>query len=210
MILVVHAIKCFYFVWLHFLRLLAESREGSSERLDQEVALSKAVDTMALGMETNSESSKVKKEKHHEYEHEYREKYSTAEVPSNSVVANQQTGTPQESDTNVLRVNDELHLLGDSLDEKPSEEVGMLSYQRKVTVLYELLLVCLAAADTGEDNKRYNRQRKGYDARHRVAFRLLATWFDVEWIKMVCKFNLLSLFHLWACSIQCRVSKSKN
>ncbi|XWS42129.1 hypothetical protein CRYUN_Cryun17cG0142300 [Craigia yunnanensis] len=146
-----------------FLRLLAEeSGEGSLERLDQE----------------------VKKEKHREYEHEYREKYSTAEVPSNSVVANQQTETPQESDTNVLRGNDEHHLLGDSLDEKPAEEVGMLSYQRKVTVLYELLSACLAAADTHEDNKRYNRGRKGYDARHRVAFRLLATWFDVEWIKM--------------------------
>ncbi|KAK6237372.1 hypothetical protein QUC31_002841 [Theobroma cacao] len=168
-----------------FLRLLAEeSEDGSSERLDQEVALSKAVDTMTLGMETNSESSKVKKEKHREYEHEYREKYSTAEVPSNSEVANRQIETTQESNTYVHCGNDELHVLDGSLDEKPAEEVGMLSYQRKVTVLYELLSACLAAADTREDNKRYTRRRKGYDARHRVALRLLATWFDVEWIKM--------------------------
>ena len=178
------------------MRLLAEeSGESSSERLnlDQEV-LSKAVDTMALGMETNSESSKVKRKKHREYEHEYREKYSTVEVASNSVVANQQTKSPQESDTNVFRGNDDLHVPGDSLDEKPAEEVGMLSYQRKVTVLYELLSACLAAADTREDNKRYTRRRKGYDARHRAALRLLATWFDVEWIKMVCKLKLLSFF----------------
>ncbi|XVF15860.1 hypothetical protein REPUB_Repub09cG0192700 [Reevesia pubescens] len=168
-----------------FLRLLAEeSDEGCSERLDKEVALSKAVDTMALGMETNSESSKVKKEKHREYEHEYREKYST-EVPSNPVVENQQTETPQESDdTNFLCGNDDHHVVGDSLDEKPAEEVGVLSYQRKVMVLCELLSGCLAAADTREDNKSYNRRRKGYDARHRVAFRLLTTWFDIEWIKM--------------------------
>ncbi|XP_022751432.1 uncharacterized membrane protein YFL034W-like isoform X2 [Durio zibethinus] len=167
-----------------FLRLLAEeSGEGSSERLDQEV-LSKAVDTMALGMETNSESSMVKKEKHREYELEYREKYSTVEVPSNSVVANEQTEILQESNTNGLRGNENRHVVGDSLDEKPAEEVGMLSYQKKLTVLYELLSACLAAADTREDNKKYNRRRKGYDARHRVALRLLATWFDVEWIKM--------------------------
>ncbi|XVE82527.1 hypothetical protein DITRI_Ditri16bG0012100 [Diplodiscus trichospermus] len=169
-----------------FMRLLAqESGEASSERLDlEQEVLSKAVDTMALGMETNSESSKVKKEKHREYEHEYREKYSTAELPSKSVMANQQTETLRETDANVLHRNDGLRVLGDSLDEKPAEEVGMLSYHRKVTVLYELLSACLAAADTHEDNKKYTRRRKGYDARHRVALRLLATWFDVEWIKM--------------------------
>ncbi|XVF17983.1 hypothetical protein REPUB_Repub10bG0172400 [Reevesia pubescens] len=141
-----------------FLRLLAEeSGEGSSKRSDEEIALSKAVDAM---------------------------KYSTAEEPSKSVIANQQIETPEESDTNMLCANDDRLVLADSLDEKPAEEVRMLSYQRKMTVLYELLSACLAAADTREDNKKYNRRRKGYDARHRVAFRLLATWFDVEWIKM--------------------------
>ncbi|XVF59731.1 hypothetical protein PTKIN_Ptkin07bG0299300 [Pterospermum kingtungense] len=163
-----------------FLRLLAEEGgEGSSEAmdLDKEV-LSKSVDTMALDMETNSESSQVKKQKHREFEHEYREKYAT-EVPSESVVAN-----PQESNTNVLHGDDEIHLLGDSFDDEPAEEVMMLSYKTKVTVLYELLSACLAAADTHEDNKKLTRRRRGYDARHRVALRLLATWFDIEWIKM--------------------------
>ncbi|KAK8687295.1 hypothetical protein V6N13_086120 [Hibiscus sabdariffa] len=168
-----------------FLRLLAEEREEiSSERLEQEIALSKAVDSMALSMETNSESSLVKKEKSRKYEQECREKYSTAEVPSNSAVANHPIETLPESDTCVLRGNDDHNLMGDSLNEKPAEEVWMLTYHRKVMVLYELLSACLAAAEIREDNKKYTRRRKGYDARHRVALRLLTAWFDIEWIKM--------------------------
>ncbi|KAA3474427.1 transmembrane and coiled-coil domain-containing protein 4-like isoform X1 [Gossypium australe] len=168
-----------------FMRLIAEqSEEGSSERLEQEIALSKAVDAMAFSMETNSESSQVKKEKSRKYEQEYREKYSTPEVPPNSVMENQPIVTPPESDSNVLCGSDNHHLLCDSLNEKPTEEVGMLTYQRKVMVLYELLSACLAAADTREDSKKYTRRRKGYDARHRVALRLLTSWFDIEWIKM--------------------------
>ncbi|KAK8710424.1 hypothetical protein V6N13_145748 [Hibiscus sabdariffa] len=168
-----------------FLRLLAEEREEiSSERLEQEIALSKAVDSMTLSMETNSESSLVKKEKSRKYEQECREKYSTAEVPSNSAVANQPIETLPESDTSVLRGNDDNNLMGDSLNEKPAEEVWMLTYHRKVMVLYELLSACLAAAEIREDNKKCTRRRKGYDARHRVALRLLTTWFDIEWIKM--------------------------
>lgn len=168
-----------------FMRLIAEqSEEGSSERLEQEIALSKAVDAMAFSMETNSESSQVKKEKSRKYEQEYREKYSTPEVPPNSVMKNQPIVTPPESDSNVLCGTDNHHLMCDSLNEKPTEEVWMLTYQRKVMVLYELLSACLAAADTREDSKKYTRRRKGYDARHRVALRLLTSWFDIEWIKM--------------------------
>ncbi|KAL4362892.1 hypothetical protein GQ457_04G020770 [Hibiscus cannabinus] len=181
-----------------FLRLLAEEgEEGTSERLEQEIALSKAVDSMASSMETNSKSSQVKKEKSREYEQECREKYSPAEVPSNSVVANQPIETPQESDTSVICGNDDHNLMDNSLNEKPVEGVGMLTYHRKVMVLYELLSASLAAAETSEDSNKYNQRRKGYDARHRVALRLLTTWFDIEWIKMVCNHNLLSLFHLF-------------
>ncbi|KAH1082055.1 hypothetical protein J1N35_021816 [Gossypium stocksii] len=168
-----------------FMRLIAEqSEEGSSERLEQEIALSKAVDAMAFSMETNSESSQVKKEKSRKYEQEYREKYSTPEVPPNSVMESQPIVTPPGSDSNVLHGTDNHHLMCDSLNEKPTEEVGILTYQRKVMVLYELLSACLAAADTREDSKKYTRRRKGYDARHRVALRLLTSWFDIEWIKM--------------------------
>ncbi|BAU00010.1 hypothetical protein VIGAN_10156300 [Vigna angularis var. angularis] len=35
-----------------------------------------------------------------------------------------------------------------------------------------------------ENNKKHGRRRKGYDARHRVTLRLLATWLDIKWSKM--------------------------
>ncbi|KAF2312364.1 hypothetical protein GH714_034374 [Hevea brasiliensis] len=40
------------------------------------------------------------------------------------------------------------------------------------------------SADKRGDNTKCARRRKGYDARHRVALRLLATWLDIKWIKM--------------------------
>ncbi|KAB2089898.1 hypothetical protein ES319_A03G091900v1 [Gossypium barbadense] len=49
--------------------------------------------------------------------------------------------------------------------------------QRKLTVLYELLSSCVADYVTDGGSK-------GYDARHRVALRLLATWLNVKWTKM--------------------------
>ena len=70
------------------------------------------------------------------------------------------------------------------VEEKVNEEVKMLSYGRKVTVLYQLLSACLA--DIPEDNSKSKKRAKGYDARHRAALRLLSTWFDIKWIKMVC------------------------
>lgn len=68
------------------------------------------------------------------------------------------------------------------VEEKVNEEGKMLSYGRKVTVLYQLLSACLA--DIPEDNSKSKKRAKGYDARHRAALRLLSTWFDIKWIKM--------------------------
>ncbi|KAK7820222.1 transmembrane and coiled-coil domain-containing protein 4 [Quercus suber] len=176
-------------LWVHqnsgllrpFLRLLAEeSGENSSQREDQELALSTAVDVTARSMEEDSESSKSKREKLHEYEHECREKFSTAEVQSN--LEAEDVHLLQETDSNTFEIKDTDHMLMSKMTEKPIEEVTMVSYRRKVTVLYVLLSACLA--DTSDENKKCNRQRKGYDARHRVALRLLATWFDIKWTKM--------------------------
>ncbi|GJV77094.1 pol polyprotein [Tanacetum coccineum] len=55
------------------------------------------------------------------------------------------------------------------VEEKVNEEVKMLSYGRKVTVLYQLLSACLA--DIPEDNSKSNKRAKGYDAQHRAALR---------------------------------------
>ncbi|KAK1606897.1 hypothetical protein QYE76_030570 [Lolium multiflorum] len=55
---------------------------------------------------------------------------------------------------------------------------------RKMAVLYMLLSACVADVNMAEDGTGSPRVRKGYDARHRVALRLIATWLDVKWIKM--------------------------
>ncbi|XP_020205227.1 transmembrane and coiled-coil domain-containing protein 4 [Cajanus cajan] len=165
-----------------FLRLLSqELDDGSSQRSDQELALSSAVDGIALDMQRNLESYKDKREKLREYEHQCREKFSIDDFQPHSEKVDEHSEVQTEMDTSPLLDCKEPQQGSASLeiDERPIEEVTMLSDQRKVTVLYELLSGCLS--DLGED---IGRRRKGYDARHRVALRLLATWLDVKWMKM--------------------------
>ncbi|XP_004509335.1 uncharacterized protein [Cicer arietinum] len=172
-----------------FMRLLSQDSDDdgsaeSAQRLDQELALSKAVDALLLDIEKNLQTSNSKRERIHEYEHRCREKYSTADVQSNSEKVEVNMETQNETDVAPL-INFEDPPQGSDnskVDERPIEEVMMLSDQRKVTVLYELLSACLS--NLGEDDKECKRRRKGYDARHRVALRLLATWLDVKWTKM--------------------------
>ncbi|GAB2291820.1 hypothetical protein Dimus_026071 [Dionaea muscipula] len=64
--------------------------------------------------------------------------------------------------------------------ENPIEDGALLSFEMKMTILYELLSACLlGSADCGS-----SRFRKGYDSRHRVALRLLTTWLGINWLKM--------------------------
>ncbi|KAJ6732801.1 TRANSMEMBRANE/COILED-COIL PROTEIN (DUF726) [Salix koriyanagi] len=171
-----------------FMRLLSEesgdaSSASSSQSSDQEVALLKAVDVMEETMGANPVSSQSKKEKHKEYETQCREKLSTgSEVKSTSEVENEPPQTAKDRDCHSADVSDAPRDSGLKLDETPVEEEKMLSNHRKVTVLYEILSACLA--DRREENKKYTRKRNGYDARHRVALRLLATWLDIKWTKM--------------------------
>ncbi|XP_062205665.1 uncharacterized protein LOC133907608 [Phragmites australis] len=123
-----------------FLRKVFEDDEDDdekarSERSDQELALAKAVDAMAMGLEND--------------------------------------------------------VFGSSEDLKPesgsSDDPGSASRAkdyRKMAVLYMLLSACVADVNMAEEGMGSPRIRKGYDARHRVALRLLATWLDVKWIKM--------------------------
>ncbi|CAL5188114.1 unnamed protein product [Lathyrus oleraceus] len=166
-----------------FLRLLSEEFDNdNSQRLDQELALSEAVEAMVLSLENKSESSKSKREKLREYEHQCREKFSTADVQPNSEKVDTHLETQQEEDTLFFECEGPQGSSNSYTDEGPVEEVMMLSYQRKMTVLYQLLAACLS--DIGEKNTKYTRRRKGYDARHRVALRLLATWLNIKWTKM--------------------------
>lgn len=174
---------------LQFLRLLTEECDDDfSQRLDKELALSEAVDALVSSLEKNSETSRFKREKLREYEHQCREKFSTTDVQPNSEKVDMYLETQQQEDTPYFECEDPHQgSFNNIIDEGPVEEVMMLSYHRKVTVLYELLSACLS--DLGEKNTKYSRRRKGYDSRHRVALRLLATWLDIKWTKMVCKIN---------------------
>lgn len=168
--------------------LAEESGDTSSEMKDQEHALSKAVDHMSSSIESSTDLSS-KKENHREYEQACRDKFSDAVQPQ-----------PEVKDDEPLNQHDakgkpsitEDASLGSSSKSyaNPFEDLTMLAYQRKVAVLYELLSACLAV--TPELDKKLKRRRNGYDARHRVALRLLSTWFNIEWIKMV-SFHLLNV-----------------
>lgn len=169
----------------------------SSEAADKELALLKGVDAMVSSIEGASLDHQSKKEKQRNYENECREKFSTAgeETNSNSEDKMLDAEKPKEINDKLADVpqpnRDPLSEYG----EKVLPEVTMLSYGRKLTVLYELLSACLA--NLPEDKKKTKRQRRGYDARHRVALRLLATWFDVKWIKVVNLCFCMQFFHFF-------------
>lgn len=166
------------------MRLLSqESDGGSSQTLDQEHALSVAVNGITRQMEQKLESSESKREKLREYELQCREKFSIDEVKPHGEKVDDHLEVQKVMDIAPLVESKEPEhgSVSWEIDESPIEEVMMLSDQRKVTVLYELLSGCLS--NLGEEIRQ---RRKGYDARHRVALRLLATWLDVKWTKMVC------------------------
>ncbi|KAM3394513.1 transmembrane and coiled-coil domain-containing protein 4 isoform X1 [Capsicum galapagoense] len=164
-----------------FLRLLSEeSNDDSSEAAEMELALANGVDAMASSMERTSDYES-KKEKSREYKNECQEKLSIADEKSKADVEGTNVENQEKSEKPSSIAGAHLKSVSGS-DEKPVEEVSMLGYTRKVTVLHELLSACLAQAP--ENGKKPTRRRKGYDARHRVALRLLATWLNVRWIKV--------------------------
>lgn len=139
---------------------------------------------MASSMESTGEDHESKKEKQKEYESACREKCLTGdktEKLKSEVGENEQETNDKPSAVQQLRIESRNEFSENM--QKPLEEMARLGYPKKVVVLYELLSACLA--DKSADNKKTKRRRKGYDARHRVALHLLATWFDVKWIKMV-------------------------
>ncbi|KAL6906526.1 hypothetical protein ACP4OV_004127 [Aristida adscensionis] len=132
-----------------FLRKVFEDEEDDekarSERLDQEVALAKAIDAMAVGLEADvgpSSAEDLKPE---------------SRRPGGAAGGGDDDGAAAARARNC----------------------------RKMAVLYMLLSACVADVNMAEDDGVGSpRVRKGYDARHRVALRLLATWLDVKWNKM--------------------------
>lgn len=68
-------------------------------------------------------------------------------------------------------------------------EVEVMAKQRKIAVMLELVTACVADIPDGKGEKN---PKYGYDARQRVALRLLALWLDIEWSKVVCT---ITTFH---------------
>lgn len=166
-----------------FLRLLAEeSGESSSEKAEQELALSKGVDAMVASIE-GSYISEAKRDRQLEYQQQRREKCSVPDMQEMPSTSEEKEAIDPILDKHVTRLGDKdgTHDSKYEFNEEPVEEVAILSYQRKIIVLYELLSASLANA---ADDKKKSKQRKGYDARHRVALRLLATWLDIKWVKV--------------------------
>jgi hypothetical protein len=134
---------------MQFLRKVIEDEDDDdkarSERSDQELALAKAVDAMAMGLECGVVGCAAEALKPAESRH-----------GSNS-------DDPALAAASTTRTKD----------------------SRKMAVLYMLLSACVADVNMAEEGMGSPRVTKGYDARHRVALRLLATWLDVTWNKMV-------------------------
>ncbi|KAL8478842.1 hypothetical protein ACS0TY_030646 [Phlomoides rotata] len=165
------------------LRLLAEeSGDKSSNAAEKELALTNGIDAVSSTMEMSAAEYNSKMEKQLEYENACKEKIATPDPEATQESKSKEENTPDNYKQEIDVAKQEARQSIIESDAKPAEEAAMLSYQRKMTVLYELLSACLA--NIPEDNKESTKRRKGYDARHRVALRLLATWFDIKWIKM--------------------------
>ncbi|PON51990.1 Alpha/Beta hydrolase fold containing protein [Parasponia andersonii] len=159
-----------------FLSFLSDLKDGpSSEINDKELALVKAVDAMVLSME-GSPVSYEEASASREYENKCRGKYSRTATTSES------NETTKGTSPNMSIKEKTYNRVGGQTCDKPVKEATLLSYERKVTILYSLISACLADDTEGIGN--CLQQRKGYDARHRVALRLLATWLGIKWLRV--------------------------
>ncbi|AES73977.1 putative alpha/Beta hydrolase [Medicago truncatula] len=158
-----------------FFKVLSEEGDASSkDRLDKEAALTNAVDATEASMKSIADSSC----RGHEQKTRSEDNLCDTELKLYAVGAEPDGETKESSALLPLETQSSTALE----NEKPLEEASIISYQRKVTVLYTLLSACVA--DTAEVDKKFSKSRQGYDARHRVSLRLLAVWLGVEWNEM--------------------------
>nr|XP_029123301.1 transmembrane and coiled-coil domain-containing protein 4 isoform X2 [Elaeis guineensis] len=164
-----------------FLKTIFDDKEASSERSNQEFALTEAVDSMVKDLQTSSASAEaIKKHKHKD---KYHERITSDVMCRISEVTSKPYEIFEMAKLKSLFSREEAQ--GQSNNEhgeKSFLEDILANYQQKVVVLYELLSACVA--DIPQESEKPSQHRKGYDARHRVALQLLAKWLDVEWIKM--------------------------
>ncbi|KAJ6840385.1 transmembrane and coiled-coil domain-containing protein 4-like [Iris pallida] len=182
-----------------FLRIISEEdSSSSSKRLEQELVLTEAVDSMASKLEASSTPAKATEEKRHEYQNlttldmmhkSSEDKFQPAKELEALTTLNMMHKSSEDKfqpaknfEVPVLRRKEQSDKSNRVCNELSKLRGIPVKYQRKVTLLFELLSACLSVTphDTGDRTP----IRKGYDARHRTALRLLATWLDVKWIKM--------------------------
>ncbi|XP_045804152.1 transmembrane and coiled-coil domain-containing protein 4-like isoform X1 [Trifolium pratense] len=158
-----------------FFKLLSEEGEASSkERLGKEAALTNAVDATEASMNSTADSSFGG----HEEKSRSHDNSCDTELRLYPVGVD----PPGETKESTALLSLETQSSTALENEKSLKEASIISYQRKVSVLYTLLSACIA--DTAEVDKNYSKPRQGYDARHRVSLRLLAVWLGVEWSEM--------------------------
>lgn len=165
-----------------FLRILSEEeneeKPSSSTGSNSETELAKAVDAMAtsfkktlLSPQENCESRRISNRQGaqtNNFEHSMDRTTESSEVAKGGRWSISEGLNPTSEDR--------------SNQKGMMEEGKLITKQRKMAVLYELLAACVA--DIPEDEKKKSRLRRGYDARHRAALRLLATWLDITWLKV--------------------------
>ncbi|WOL10070.1 transmembrane and coiled-coil domain-containing protein 4 isoform X1 [Canna indica] len=166
-----------------YLRIIVEEdSESSSEKHELELALTKAVDAMSMSLEAAS-SSNTSQEKHNSHDQENHDK---ADLDTPYESSDRTSKSCETLERRNLKVPFNMEDLHNELD-NPCSEASIIGdspfyRQRRVVLLYEILSACVA--DTPQEDIKTSKLRKGYDARHRVAVRLLATWLNVEWIKV--------------------------
>ncbi|XP_047332229.1 probable lipase MIL1 isoform X2 [Impatiens glandulifera] len=160
-----------------FLSILSEeSNDTSQEMKDTELELLKALEAMSETMEkTRDVQSEL--ERHQEYKNDCQQKYRTNQECSSDEGHGVLKGNDISSNCEMVRT-EEAGSQSSKGDEKSLQEANQPSRQRKVTVLYELLSACLAP--TADEDKNSTGHERGYDSRHRVALRLLASWFQIK------------------------------
>ncbi|KAL5073900.1 hypothetical protein RYX36_012884 [Vicia faba] len=158
-----------------FFKLLSEEGDASSKgRLEKEAELTNAVDSTEAGMKSTADSLSGC----HEQKTRSPKNSPDAELKLFAVGSEPHGETKEISTLFPIETQSSTALENG----KPLEEASIISYQRKVSVLYTLLSACVA--DTAEVDKKHFKSKQGYDARHRVSLRLLAVWLDVEWNEM--------------------------
>lgn len=164
--------------------LLSEKAdEPCTEGTGKELALIKVIDAMVLTMKDSDVGDTSWR---HEYATDCYEKYSKLEQD----LAIKPNVTKNETPIIALEKKTSKHSGGQGCDGS-IKEATTLGYERKVEVFYALISACIA--DNAENSKKCLQPKRGYDARHRVALRLLASWIDIEWSKVVCLFSLPGL-----------------